>query len=114
MLKGPLEADVLEASEACWTMDERNVQVSEQSQESAKVVLHCYSLTLCFQVKSKLLVSFRTRQVRVTVPEFIAEAEQQLLGAALKQWHSSAEGVVASSILEVRVAEQRLLHAIYR
>lgn len=27
MLKGPLEADVLEASEACWTMDERNVQV---------------------------------------------------------------------------------------
>lgn len=48
------------------------------------------------------------------MPEFIAEAEQQLLGAALKQWHSSAEGVVASSILEVRVAEQRLLHAVYR
>lgn len=68
----------------------------------------------CFQVKSKLLVSFRPRQVKVTVPEFIAEAEQQLLGAALKQWHSSAEGVVLSSILEVRVAEQRLLHTVYR
>ena len=48
------------------------------------------------------------------MPEFIAEAEQQLLGAALKQWHGSAEGVVASSILEVRVIEQRLLHAVYR
>lgn len=48
------------------------------------------------------------------VPEFIAEAEQQLLGAALKQWHGSAEGVVASSVLEVRVIEQRLLHAVYR
>lgn len=48
------------------------------------------------------------------MPEFIAEAEQQLLGAALKQWHSSAEGVVLSSILEVRVAEQRLLHTVYR
>lgn len=48
------------------------------------------------------------------MPEFIAEAEQQLLGAALKQWHSSAEGVVASSILEVRVIEQRLLYAVYR
>lgn len=71
-------------------------------------------LTLCFQVKSKLLVSFRSKQVKVSVPEFIAEAEQQLLGAALRQWHSSAEGVVASSILEVRVAEQRLLHAVYR
>jgi hypothetical protein len=27
MLKGPLEADVQEASEACWTMDSRLVQV---------------------------------------------------------------------------------------
>ena len=27
MLKGPLELDVLEASEACWTMDARTVQV---------------------------------------------------------------------------------------
>ncbi|DBA95921.1 TPA: hypothetical protein ACH3X1_001448 [Trebouxia sp. C0004] len=91
MLKGPLEADVQEASEACWTMDSRLVQV-----------------------KSKLLVSFRTRHVKVIVPEFISEAEQQLLGAALKQWQSSAEGVVASSILEVKVAEQRLLHAVHR
>ncbi|KAL0036203.1 hypothetical protein WJX79_007899 [Trebouxia sp. C0005] len=91
MLKGPLEADVQEASEACWTMDSRLVQV-----------------------KSKLLVSFRTRHVKVVIPEFISEAEQQLLGAALKQWQSSAEGVVASSILEVKVAEQRLLHTVYR
>ena len=66
------------------------------------------------QVKSKLLVSFRTRQVKVIVPDFIAEAEQQLLGGALKQWQSSAEGVVASSILEVKVAEQRLLYAVHR
>jgi len=69
---------------------------------------------MLLQVKSKLLVSFRTRHVKVIVPEFISEAEQQLLGAALKQWQSSAEGVVASSILEVKVAEQRLLHAVYR
>ena len=69
---------------------------------------------MLLQVKSKLLVSFRTRHVKVVVPEFISEAEQQLLGAALKQWQSSAEGVVASSILEVKVAEQRLLHAVYR
>ena len=48
------------------------------------------------------------------MPEFIAEAEQQLLGAALKQWQSSAEGVVASSILEVKLAEQRLLQAVYK
>jgi hypothetical protein len=27
MLKGPLEADVQEASEACWTMDTKLVQV---------------------------------------------------------------------------------------
>ncbi len=27
MLEGPLEADVQEASEACWTMDLRLVQV---------------------------------------------------------------------------------------
>lgn len=74
-------------------------------------LLWSYSL---IQVKSKILLSFRTRQVKVIVPEFIAEAEQQLLGAALKQWHGSAEGVVASSILEVRVIEQRLLHAVYR
>ena len=70
--------------------------------------------SILLQVKSKLLVSFRTRHVKVIVPEFISEAEQQLLGAALKQWQSSAEGVVASSILEVKVAEQRLLHAVYR
>ena len=48
------------------------------------------------------------------MPDFIAEAEQQLLGAALKQWQSSAEGVVASSILEVKLAEQRLLQAVYK
>ena len=61
-----------------------------------------------------MLVSFRTRQVKVMVPDFIAEAEQQLLGAALKQWQTSAEGVVASSILEVKVAEQRVIHAVHR
>lgn len=79
--------------------------------------LTCGTLLECgklLQVKSKMLVSFRTRQVKVIVPDFIAEAEQQLLGAALKQWQGSAEGVVASSILEVKLAEQRVLHAVYR
>ena len=66
------------------------------------------------QVKSKLLVSFRTRQVEVHVPEFVPEAEQQLLGAALKQWHNSAEGAVASSALDMKVAEQRLRQTAYR
>ena len=66
------------------------------------------------QVRSKLLVSFRTRQVKVMVADFIAEAEQQLLGAALNQWQTSAEGIVASSVIEVRVAEQRLSHVVYR
>lgn len=61
-----------------------------------------------------MLVSFRSRQVQVHIPEFVPEAEQQLLGAALKQWQNSAEGAVASSILDVKVAEQRLGHAIYR
>jgi len=79
--------------------------------ESAQLLI---VTSILLQVKSKLFVSFRTRHVKVIVPEFIAEAEQQLLGAALKQWQSSAEGVVASSILEVKVAEQRLLHAVYR
>lgn len=113
-MKGPLEADVLEASEACWTMDERNVQVKRAVTRGCSGCPAYTCSILCSQVKSKLLVSFRARQVKAFVPEFIAEAEQQLLGAALKQWHSSAEGVVASSILEVRVAEQRLLHAVYR
>lgn len=66
------------------------------------------------QVKSKLLVSFRSRQVIVHVPEFVSEAEQQLLGAALKQWQTSAEGAVASSALDMQVAEQRLRHAFFR
>lgn len=67
-----------------------------------------------FQVKSKLLVSFRSRQVEVFVPEFVPEAEQQLLGAALKQWQNSAEGAVASSALDMQVAEQHLRQTAYR
>lgn len=114
MLKGPLEADVVEASEACWTMDTKVVQVSRFVGEYSEPVAPALVASIVMQVKSKLLVSFRTRQVKVMVPDFIAEAEQQLLGSALKQWQGSAEGVVASSILEVKMAEQRLLHAVYR
>lgn len=114
MLKGPLEADVKEASEACWTMDTKVVQVSRFVSEYSEPVAPALVASIVMQVKSKLLVSFRTRQVKVMLPDFIAEAEQQLLGSALKQWQGSAEGVVASSILEVQVAEQRLLHAVYR
>ena len=66
------------------------------------------------QVKSRLPVSFRSRQVRVMQAEFVAEAEQQLLGAAISQWHRAAEGALASSALEVKVGERRLLHTVDR
>ena len=46
--------------------------------------------------------------------EFVAEAEQQLLGAAISQWHRAAEGALASSALEVKVGERRLLHTVDR
>lgn len=66
------------------------------------------------QVRSKLPISFRSKQVEVTQAEFQGDAEQGLLGAALTQWHNSANGAVASSVLEVRVAERRLLHVTHR
>lgn len=73
---------------------------------------HCRSLLL--QIKSRLPVSFRSRQVRVVQAQFVAEAEQQLLGAAISQWHRAAEGALASSALEVKVGERRLLHTVDR
>ena len=43
MIKGPLESDVLEASEACWTMDARTIQVN----------------FICTQLSSSLIVLYR-------------------------------------------------------
>lgn len=73
-----------------------------------------FKFLIILQVRSKLLVSFRSRQVEVHVPEFVPEAEQQLLGAALKQWQNSAEGAVASSALDMQIAEQCLRQTTYR
>lgn len=59
MLKGPLEADVLEASEACWTMDARTVQVTRAG-------ITCYSSCRCYEM---LLAGFRSRARSCSVSE---------------------------------------------
>ncbi len=88
-LRGTLESDVHEAAEACWTMTEKEVSVRGKLKINRRLMRH--------------------QQAR-----FVDEAETQLLGAALGQWQSAAEGSVASGGLSVRVAERRLLHAVHR
>ena len=56
----------------------------------------------------------RTRQVVVTEPSFIDEAERQLLGGALAEWQRKAESDVGAAALDARIAERRLLHAAAR
>ncbi|KAK9806258.1 hypothetical protein WJX72_007513 [[Myrmecia] bisecta] len=87
-LRGPLEADVREAADACWIQEEKSVQV-----------------------RSKLMFK---RTVKVLDATFIEEAEQQLLGAALDKWQSAAEGAVAATALQMRIAERCLLHTVHR
>ena len=48
----------------------------------------------------------------MTEAALLHEVEDECLGGALAEWHKTLEGPVATSSLELRVAEQRLLHAV--
>jgi len=52
------------------------------------------------------------RSVEVTEATFVEVAEAHRLGQALTEWLRTGEGPMATSGLELRIAECRLLHTI--
>ena len=66
------------------------------------------------EVQARGKFGLRTRQVVVTEPSFIDEAERQLLGGALADWQRKAESDVGAAALDTHIAERRLLHAAAR
>lgn len=72
------------------------------------------SQLLLVDVQARGKFGLRTRQVIVTEPSFIDEAERQLLGGALADWQRKAESDVGAAALDTCIAERRLLHAAAR
>ena len=75
-------------------------------------ICHCLLLALKEnheQVGNKFLL--QRRSVRVT-EAFIDESGEDRLASALTEWHKTVDGPVATSCLELRVAEQRLVHCL--
>ena len=88
ILRGPLETDVRQSASACWTFKRREITV-----------------------RGTLLL--RSHQLVLNEARFNADAETQMLGAALQQWQAAAQGSVATAALETQVAERRLIHEVY-
>jgi hypothetical protein len=88
-LRGPLEADVRDAAATCWTLERREVTVRSG-------------------------MKLRSHTLMLHEAKFNVDAETQLLGAALHQWQQAAQGSVASAALNTRIAERRLLHAVFQ
>ena len=88
MLLGPLETDVRQSAEACWTKGRREITVRGP-------------------------LKLRSHQLVLHEARFNADAETQMLGAALQQWQAAAQGSAATAALETHVAERRVIHAVY-
>jgi len=116
-LEGPLEKDVERAAQGCWQSREKSVQVrvkgcrNHQRFELRSPTNPCGVPTVpcsqqLVQVKGGL---FRTKTLIVEDPVFSHDGEGAF-GAALAQWQEAAEGMVAAAALELRLAEERLIH----
>ena len=68
-------------------------------------------LTITSQVGNKFLLQRRT--VQVTEAALLEGLEEQQLESALSEWRKAAEGAVASTALELRIAERRLLRSVH-
>lgn len=88
-LRGPLEADIREAAAACWTLSQREITV-------------------------RGTLKLRSHQLTLHEARFDVDAETQLLGASLQQWKDATLNNVAAAALATRIAERRLIHAVYR
>ncbi|KAK9813346.1 hypothetical protein WJX73_001697 [Symbiochloris irregularis] len=86
-LRGPLETEVYEASDACWTFNNREVEVKPK-------------------------FGFRSKHYKVSEAVYVANPEQ--LDHALARWQSTAEGTVASTALDVSISSWRLLFFLSR
>ena len=114
-LEGPLEKDVERAAQGCWQSREKSVQVRVagchnhhlldlgEPWDSVPTVTCAQQLV---QVKGGL---FRTKTLIVEDPEFSHDGEEAF-GVSLAQWQEAAEGMVAAAALELRLAEERLIH----
>ena len=74
---------------------------------------HSDHLILLLQVKASF--GFRTKHVKLIEAVYVANVQDsERFELALQQWQSTAEGAVASTALEVRIAKWRLLHFLGR
>ncbi len=54
------------------------------------------------------------RSVKLIEAKLLPAIEDESLGGVLTEWNKTLEGPIAASSLELRVAEQRLLHSLAR